>query len=69
MAIILGQSNRGEARARERIEQKAIWSNGESDEAFGTSRILADLCEDGETRRSAGKPRQDDAPVWCARPV
>lgn len=33
---------------RERIEQKITWFHGESDEVFGSPRILADLREDGE---------------------
>ena len=34
---------------QERIEGKVAWFHGESDEVFGSPRILADLREDGET--------------------
>jgi arginine repressor len=34
---------------QERIEGKVAWFHGESDEVFGSPKILADLREDGET--------------------
>ena len=34
---------------QERIEAKVAWFHGESDEVFGSPKVLADLREDGET--------------------
>jgi len=34
---------------QERIDQKITWFHGESDEVYGSPRILADLRDDGET--------------------
>ena len=68
MARLLGVSRSGyyawtkrgpSARAvrSERIEAKIAWFHGESDEVFGTPRILADLREDGEiiSRKTVAK--------------
>nr|WP_241992928.1 IS3 family transposase [Cryobacterium frigoriphilum] len=45
---------------RENIEQKVAWFHGDSDEVYGSPRILADLRADGETisRKTVAKTMQ-----------
>ena len=45
---------------REGIEQKVAWFHGDSDEVYGSPRILADLRADGETisRKTVAKTMQ-----------
>jgi transposase InsO family protein len=45
---------------RENVEQKVAWLHGDSDEVYGSPRILADLRADGETisRKTVAKTMQ-----------
>ena len=56
----LGRKPSHRAIRRESIEQKVAWFHGDSDEVYGSPRILADLHADGETlsRKTVPKTMQ-----------
>ncbi len=55
-----GREPSARAIRREGIEQKVVWFHGDSDEVYGSPRILADLRADGETisRKTVAKTMQ-----------